>query len=205
MRLSEDPEDRGRDLPLRFSAFAQCDNSACQETATISGSGTENWVEDFPSPQLYCEFSPEYIYPSPDLFSIPVATPSNLRRAIQSAFVLSWGEYEACVNRIRTSVEMVLDSLPIPRTRPNHGGHESFLNLYERIENVDEKFPHIGAIKQHLQACRLLGNVGSHSNDVTKEDVFDALELLEAIVLVIYGEQARVTDLAESIVARHRK
>ena len=57
-RLSEDPEDRGNDLPLRFSSFAQCDNKACEETASIAGVGYERTVTGLGKPELFHEFFP---------------------------------------------------------------------------------------------------------------------------------------------------
>ncbi len=206
VRLEHEPGERGYDLPLRFSGLAQCDNNACRETATISGNGSENWVYDDADRQLYCKFSPTYISPSPDLFPIPTAVPIELRLRIQSAFVLCWGDYESCLNRVRVCVEMVLDFLQVPRSKINGKKKEIFLNLYDRIEIAKGTHPAIvTAIELHLNASRLLGNVGSHSGGLNKEEVFDALELLEAILDGVYNDHTRVAEVAKNIIATRSK
>lgn len=195
-RLTEDPEDRGRDLELRFSAMLQCDYQGCQETAAVSGVGQEKETYDLGHRELYVEFSPRFISPSPHLFPIPTATPAPIVELAKSAFVLSWGDYEACLNRIRLCVEMLLDGLRIPRfaTKP---GKRNRLKLHQRIELAQAKVP---STKPFLMAAKHLGNAGSHEGGLTRSDAFDAFDLLEAIVTALHGEQKKVIRLASRIV-----
>lgn len=196
-RLSEDPEDRGRDLELRFSAFLQCDNKACNETASVAGVGQEK-EEDYPGslPSYYGVFFPRFVSPSPHLFAIPATTPAAVASLIESAFVLSWGEYEACLNRIRTCLELILDGLRIKRFIISRKGRRARLSLDKRIELAEIKVP---STTPFFMAIKHLGNAGSHSGGLTREDAFDALDLLEAVVTTLYGHQKKVNRLAQKI------
>ena len=123
---------------------------------------------------------------------IPIATPAAIAELIKSAYVLSWGDYEACLNRIRVCLEMLLDALRIPRSALK-AGRRNPLNLHRRIELAQGKGP---STKPFLMAAKYLGNAGSHSGGLTRRDAFDAFDLLEAIVTALYGEQKNVARLA---------
>jgi hypothetical protein len=195
-RLVEDPSDRGNDLELRFSATLQCDNPACQETAAVAGIGQEKETYEQGHRELYVVLFPRFISPSPHLFSIPNATPASIADLIKSAFVLSWGDYEACINRVRVCLEMILDGLRIPRFAMK-AGRRNPLTLHRRIELAQAKAP---TTKPFLMAAKHLGNAGSHSGSLMRRDAFDALDLLEAVVTALYGEQKNVSRLALKIV-----
>lgn len=195
-RLDEDPEDRGNNLELRFSATLQCDYRACQETAAVAGIGQEKETYELGHRELYVVLFPRFISPSPHLFAIPTATPASIADLIKSAFVLSWGDYEACLNRVRVCLEMLLDRLRIPRSAMK-AGRRNPLTLHRRIELAQAKVP---STKPFLMAAKHLGNAGSHSGGLTRKDAFDALDLLEAIVTALYGEQKNVSRLALRII-----
>lgn len=195
-RLDEDPEDRGRDLELRFSATLQCDYRVCQETAAVAGRGEEKETYEHGHRELYVVLFPQFISPSPHLFLIPTATPTAIVELIKSAFVLSWGDYEACLNRIRVCLEVLLDGLRIPRSVIK-AGRRNQLTLHRRIELAQAKIP---STKPFLMAAKHLGNAGSHRGRLIRRDAFDAFDLLEAIVTALYGEQKNVTRLALKIV-----
>jgi hypothetical protein len=194
-RLSEDPEDRGNDLELRFSALLQCDYNGCQESASVAGIGLEKETYESGRRELYAVFFPTYVNPSPDLFPIPTAAPAKLQMNIRSAFVLSWGDYDACLNRVRLCLETLLDLVSIPRSS-GKGGTRQPLNLHRRIEMAHSRFP---GMKPFLMAAKHLGNAGSHLSGLKKDDVFDCFDLLEAVVIGIYGDHKRVARLANRI------
>lgn len=196
-RLDEDPSDRGNDLELRFSATLQCNYQACKETAAVAGVGHEKETYEQGHRELYVVLFPRFISPSPHLFAIPTATPASIADLIKSAFVLSWGDYEACLNRVRMCLEMLLDGLRIPRSAMSKKGQRKPLNLHQRIERAQAKVP---STNPFLMAAKHLGNAGSHSGGLTRSDAFDALDLLETIVTAIYGEQKNVSRLALRIV-----
>jgi Domain of unknown function (DUF4145) len=195
-QLEQDPEDRGNDLELRFSAMLQCDNRTCQETATIAGVGEEKSTYETGHHELYVVLYPKFISPSPNLFQIPAATPACIVTMAKSAFVLSWGDYEACLNRVRSCLELLLNNLRIPRSALK-AGKRKLHTLHRRIELAQAKAP---MTSPFLMAAKHLGNAGSHGSAVTRNDVFDALDLLGAIIEALYGEEKKIKNLAVKIV-----
>jgi len=131
--LDEEPEDRGNDLELRFSAMLQCDYRGCQETATVSGVGQEKATHESGHRELYVVLFPRFISPSSHLFTLPAAIPAPVAKLIESAFALSWGDYEACLNRVRVCLELLLDGLHIPRSAQK-AGRKNTLTLHRRVE-----------------------------------------------------------------------
>ena len=198
-QLDEDPEDRGNGLELRFSAMLQCDYRGCQDTATVVGVGEEKATYESGHRELYVVLLPRFISPSPHLFALPSATPAPVARLIESAFVLSWGDYEACLNRVRVCLEVLLDSLHIPRSATK-AGRRNALTLHRRIELAQAKIP---STRPFLMAAKHLGNAGSHHGGLTRAYAFDALDLLEAVVTALYGEHKNVNRLALKIVRNH--
>ena len=194
--LDEDPEDRGNDLELRFSAMLQCDYRGCQETATVSGVGREKATHESGHRELYVVLFPRFISPSPHLFTLPAAIPAPIAKLIESAFALSWGDYEACLNRVRVCLEVLLDGLRIPRSTQK-AGRRNTLTLHRRVELAQAKVP---ITKPYLMAAKHLGNAGSHHGELTRADAFDILDLLEAVVTALYGEHKTVNRLALKIV-----
>lgn len=125
----------------------------------VAGVGQEKETDDPGDRQLYAVLFPQFISPSPHLFQIPTATPALIVDLIRSAFVLSWGDYEACINRVRTCMERLLDSIKIRRFSINKGKRNR-LTLHDRILSAQNKVP---SAKPFLMAAKHLGNPGSHS------------------------------------------
>jgi hypothetical protein len=194
--LEQDPGGRGNDLELRFSAMLQCDNSSCQETAAIVGVGKERSTYETGTFELYQEFYPKFISPSPNLFQIPTTTPPGIVHLAKSAFNLSWGDYEACLNRIRSCLELLLNELRIPRYR-RKPGKRTLHTLHKRIELSQAKASLLNPL---IMAAKHLGNAGSHGRALSRNDVFDALDLLETITKTLFGGDKKVRHLASQIV-----
>ena len=96
-------------------------------------------------------------------------------------------------------LEMLLDGLRIPRSAIK-AGRRNILTLHRRIELAQDKAPSTKPLKHFLMAAKHLGNAGSHNDGFTRRDAFDAVDLLEAIVVALYGEQKNVSRLALRIV-----
>ena len=193
-------------ITYRFVALMTCDKPDCKDPVVVHGMGTVGpddgggWEQHFSD-----MFYPKLVFPSPDLFEIPSRCPKAVAERIRKAFVLSWGEYDACGNQIRIALELVLNEQHVPRFTVAKG-KRSLLTLHSRID----KFAALGARKnKHLsdlmKAVKWLGNIGSHAfaesiENLTASDVFDALDLLQYIVDELYGSgMSRLTALARRI------
>ncbi len=106
------------------------------------------------------------IYPTLNLFKIPTSCPQPVKDELIKSFALYWTDLEACANKIRISIELLLDSLNIPTNI-----------LHRRINEYPDE-----AIKSSLLAIKWIGNFGSHADTLTKEDILDAYEIIYKIL-----------------------
>jgi len=124
---------------------------------------------------------------------------------IRTAFVSSWGAYEAAANQIRVALELLLTERRIPRYT-SKDGRRKVLTLHSRIDKFaatsSAKTRHLGEL---MKAVKRLGNVGSHCSadgrgKLRKADVYDALDLLQYVVDELYSKPStKMARLAKQI------
>lgn len=169
----------------RFVAMLKCDNKQCRDSAVASGAGTVDAQPDERMERLeYIDvLHPTYVNPSPPLIDIPKRCPDVVVDELRAAFVASWGDFPAAGNHIRAAVEHLLDALGVNKTNGRKGAARRFLTLHTRIGNL--KAAH-HAVRDELMAIKWLGNAGSHIGGLTRESVFDALDIFEAVLHGLY-------------------
>jgi len=57
---------------------------------------------------------PKGIYPAPPIITVPTATSRAVAVELDAAFALFWVDLSSCANKIRVSLERLLDSLGLP-------------------------------------------------------------------------------------------
>ena len=184
----------------RFSCFMTCSDNACKEIAICigmyrpSGGMLVNIETNDITPEFIIE--PRVFYPSPPMIQIPNSTPEPVARALNLAFEFYWQDFDACVSKVRSSVEFLLDHYSISRTKSNG----KFLPLNDRInmlksENFDSYW---------LHALRIIGNLGTHES-VTEEETLNAIEIYEIILNFAFGtnSSARADELARLLSTRN--
>jgi hypothetical protein len=186
----------------RFVALLRCDNGRCAEPAVAHGEGR---VELDPEEGSEDAFYPRFIYPSPDLFTIAKGCPPALAVQIRRAFVLSWGDYDACANQTRIALERLLTEQRVPAYSIKNG-HRRFLSLHSRIErfadSTSTKTKHLSDL---MKAVKWLGNVGSHglpdnAKRLNRSDIFDAFDLLQYVLDELYTKKSsNLSKLAREI------
>lgn len=164
-------------IHTRFVAMLTCDNTLCGESAAVAGTGL---VEEFDYEdehgyrQCHAEvFFPKYFSPSPALINVPKKCPRNVAAELAAAFVSSWGDFNAAGNCIRSAVELLLDELQVPRKG----------KLHHRLEGMKDSHP---TVQEHLLAIKWIGNAGSHGDALTRSDIFDALDIFEHVLELLY-------------------
>lgn len=190
-------------VEYRFTALLKCDNSACREVAPVAGLGEVDEVPDERMERLeYVEqFFPTYFDPSPILISIPTRCPASVREQLQASFSASWTDANSAANRIRVAVELLLDSLRIPRTRKAKNGRRHRQSLHERIESLPQQR---AEIKDLLLAIKWLGNYGTHETTLTQDSVYDALDIFEVVLTSLYSEHPRRIKQLVKVVNKRR-
>jgi hypothetical protein len=193
-------------ITLKFSALLQCSNLRCQEPYSISGRGhiEENSCCDDSRDDYLRYYHAEFFSPAPLVFPIPKAIPFEIRRDILRAFGCFLGDPEAAGNMIRSAIEKVLDFQKISRfverkrIEPSVGRAKKTLrSLHSRIEEFGLKH------KDHaerLLAIKWIGNVGSHSEGVTIDNILDAFEILNFALDELFAQRTkRVSSLVKAI------
>lgn len=196
-----DEEDAG----LVFAGSLSC--GGCEGTVVFSGAcGVERaYSEDT---QVGWEWStyyiPHFFYPSLKLIEFPKGDliPSQLSAAITSSFSLFWADLDACSNRLRMSLELLLDGIGVPRKLRDTASRD--MTLHQRIERIDsDKF---NAIKRMFEALKLVGNEGSHELGVTsRSDVLDCYEMIEHCLHIVYpppSQEQRLLEMANHLIAK---
>jgi hypothetical protein len=189
------------DITYRFTARLKCGESACCDEAVILGLGGveleqthEGWGE-----AKY--FSPRFCLPMPDLISIPQNCPSPIASELRAGFALYWADRAASANRIRAAIERVMDYFRIPRRRKTSNGKFDRLSLHKRLE-LFEKVDKV--VSRRLTAVKWFGNTGSHEREITRDEVLDALEIMEDALIELFEQRTRRMDeLTRTLMKTH--
>lgn len=177
-----------------FSAHLYCSNTQCKEKVVICGtySSAERGFLEF-----YKVFEPDFIFPAPDIFSIHENYPDDIKSETRKAFSLFWIDRDAAGNRIRSIVEMLLDHLKVKKRELTKKRKYRKLSLHNRILEYHPKNPDIG---EQLFAIKWLGNFGSHSNGLTKDDLLDDFEMIEFVLDKLFVKnRKRLSSMARRI------
>jgi hypothetical protein len=179
-----------------FSAILQCNR--CKEKVSCCGDGgyqqEERWDEEG---EVTIDYMPiyfvRYFSTSMRIFVPSNKVPSSVRNSLYKSFLVFFCDIGAAANHVRQCVEEILTHAGIP-TKNDKG---EFVTLGRRIElfkAIDEENAH------RLNALRWIGNFGSHPETLTKDDVFDAYDILEIVLEDRYvGHQRSVRDRVDQI------
>lgn len=200
-------DDEGWDpdwIEYTFTAWGQCSYARCKQLFSIAGTGgVGQYSTEDGDEETYSYFSPKYCNPMPDLIAMPPKCPETVRNALRTAFALYWNNHEACSNRIRVALELLMDHLQVPRKRKTKAGKFSDLTLHSRLEVLSQRPSDVGP---QLMALKWLGNTGSHDGQVSRDDLLDAFEILEhTLQELIEQRSARVAALAAQLTRKHAK
>lgn len=169
-------------VSLVFNGIMKC--NLCPETVVFSGIGHieqdhPNWPEYHGA--TYDEvFEPKFFYPA-----IPIIKPINSDsipketiKLIKKSFELYWCDPSACVNKLRSSIEALLDFYGVKRKEQTKSGKIRPLTLHERIEELKALKGSKHSIL--LSAIKWLGNSGSHTiNGIQHQNALDAYQIIE--------------------------
>jgi hypothetical protein len=182
---------------FRYSVLLKCNNQDCQERISSCGHGYVREAIDGEDKYgvlitNYAEvFVPEYFYPALKVFSISKKYPDEVVREIESSFKLFFSDPPASANYIRKAVDAILTNRKIKRYVVNNKRKRVLMNLHNRIVEFEKSKP--DAAKK-LFAIKWLGNEGSHTDKITKNDVLDAYEILESVLDELYVGYVRLLE-----------
>lgn len=166
-----------------FSIHLKCNN--CSETVAVSGFMAE---ENYPSDEelgIQRRIVPISFFPAPKIIEIPNSCPANVKKILSETFGLYWLDLGSCANKIRISIEVLLNELSVISKKATKKG-DTDLSLHSRLEIFEKTNPDVA---KHLMAIKWIGNAGSHFSELSSEDVLDAYELLEFSLEKLYNDR----------------
>ena len=176
----------------RWSASMRCDESTCGEVIHMIGDIEVVETDiDLPGGDSTWAYEKvlriQAVFPAPPLFWISNNVPRKVKEQLDIAFRMYWTDVSACVARIRTAVERLLDDQSVPKerllTKGKKAGKMHRMDLSERIDSFASGSAH----KDQLQGLRNIGNLGTHgTEDVEDSDLFDAVDVLEFVLTGVY-------------------
>ncbi|TXI50492.1 MAG: DUF4145 domain-containing protein [Lysobacter sp.] len=172
-----------------FVAMLRCDNSDCNESVCTSGVGRVEQFIDHENVQIEYvdQFYPKWVSPSPRLISIPEEAATLLGDSLGRCFSNAWGDFAGAGNHLRKAVEILIEHF------------ESENNLDRGKKKLHDRIialrPICGDVSDKLLAIKWIGNSGSHIDDLSQDDIFDALDILEWVLSELFDNTKRKIDL----------
>jgi hypothetical protein len=163
-----------------FSIHLKCTN--CSEIVAVSGLMTE---DNYPEEGDTAIITPISFFPAPKIIEIPRACPKSVTKILNESFGLYWLDVSSCANKIRISIEVLLNELNVP-DKKTINKKEQKITLHGRINEFTKANKDVG---EFLSAIKWIGNAGSHLSEITRDNVLDAYELLDFSLELLYSEK----------------
>lgn len=170
-------------IERRFAALLTCNFKNCGEVVAIQGnvSITEvyDWGDQGDQTREWIEaFEPRSLSPAPLPIRPAEDTPELVKGCLREAGSLIWQSAESAANQVRQAVEYLMDEQNVSKATP-----PVFTPLHNRIKEFEKKD---GKNAEILLAVKWLGNSGSHVGGLTRDDVFDAFDMVELVLNNLY-------------------
>lgn len=167
----------------RFAGLLTCDFGNCGDLVAIHGDvsveDSFDYDHDGQLVQEYVDrFKPRSLLPAPLPIRPPEGTPELVTASLREAAGLIWQSAEGAANQVRQAVEHLMDEQGVKKSAPG-----AFLSLHNRIKEFECKDAKNAEI---LLAVKWLGNSGSHAGGLTRDDVLDAFDMVELVLVNLY-------------------
>lgn len=176
-------------IEYAFVALLRCDNTDCKESVCASGIGGVEQIIDFENREegYFDHFRPKWMTPSPRMISIPADAVDLLGDSLDRCFSNAWGDYSGAGNHLRKAVEIFVEYLESQNNmqKASKSLHDRIVALSSTNSDISEK----------LLAIKWVGNSGSHASDLTQNDIFDALDILEWVLSEVFENSKKKIDL----------
>ena len=189
----------------------KCDEDACQEAAVLAGGAATrqevDWNQATNEGEVYelRYVTPHTIVPAPRVFRYSgPAVLKGVQAQIDRASSLYWADPSAAVAALRTGVEVLLDSVSIPRTAEKKRGGERRLTMKERLAIYEKRAPS-NQSRLAVRALTELGHQGAHEVSLGHDQALDAFRIMEAALEALFSPETRpLHDLMAQIAALGR-
>jgi hypothetical protein len=180
------------ELAEKFSGLLVCDNKYCNDIVTVSGNASPVRIydeEDYSNQLYYKLLRPEFFSPPLKIFPLKQEYPARVRDILEKSFSLFFVDSDSCGNKIRISVEALLDELGVECKKGE--------SLHARIKNNKKTNDFVREI---MLSIKWIGNYGSHNDSISRIDLLDAYEMMNAILDELYDNYSnKLKALSKSI------
>lgn len=179
-----------------FSCLLRCSRQACREHVALSGQTIylEEFNDEMTERWYVSGYRPMNFYPPLPLFLPPEKCPEEIYDMLAEISALIPAHPASAVNIMRTVLEMMLDSIGVPREKAefNKKGQKIRLTTHQRITDYPDM---LEPNNEAFMALKWLGNHASHGGlKVTRSAIDDACILIEHLIEFLFSESPDVKD-----------
>jgi hypothetical protein len=173
----EHSDDRGV-----FSTTLHCSNSACHQGVAILGDYSCHLIDnDYRQMAVDTIYRVRDIHPAILLIDFSdKLTPEPIAGALHRSFSLYWRDPQSCAVAIRTAIEGIAGRLG--QAAKQNG---KFVSLEKRLSNLNAQ--HTDAVEA-AKAIKDIGNDGAHGDEVDRDKLLNAYELLEIELRSLFND-----------------
>lgn len=184
-----------------FSGIYKCNDVSCNAVMAVVGTLQKDVEIPLYNDTMdidYADFyTPLFFYPNLRLFKLSDQITKEIIDQIDLSFSLFFSDLSSCANKIRITIEMILDDIKAPKYKIMGSKKRHVFNLHGRILHYKKKNK---ALAELMLAIKFIGNEGSHKGALELNDVLDAYEILYQIVDTAYVKQRlKALNLAREI------
>lgn len=162
---------RGEDDGV-FSILLKCADYPCNQGVAVLGDYSSRIV-DAHTYETEITYTVRDAHPAIMLFDVAEKLiPEMVRVPLLRSFALYWRDPQACAAAIRTTIEALVDTLGVSRTKDGKR-----VSLGQRLRRL-ETSPH-AQIVEAAKAIKDIGNDGAHGDAVDRGKLLASYELLE--------------------------
>lgn len=199
----DDPHSDPDQSTYVFTAMLKC--VSCENMVAMTGTSYLSQEYDDHTNRswsYYPYLQPRYFVPALQIIAPPENddVPKPILKALATSFSLFWHDLDACANRLRVLVELLLNAMGAPRrVKPTARGD---MSLHDRIEQLGPTS--FSSFKPMLLALKLVGNEASHElGQLSRQDLLDSYEIIDHCLQGVFrppDQTERITNLANNLI-----
>ncbi len=179
-----------------FSCLLRCSRQACREHVALSGQviSLEEFNDEMTERWYQSGYRPKHFYPPLPLFLPPEKCPAEIFDMLDEISALIPSHPASAVNIMRTVLEMMLDSIGVPREKAelNKKGQKIQLTTHKRISDYSAM---LEPKNEAFMALKWLGNHGSHGGSkITRSAIDDACVIIGDLIEFLFSESPDVKE-----------
>lgn len=162
----------------KFTAFMTC--TSCNDNLTVTGLSQEHTKKDTDKKQFPSLYKIDHFSVPVPMFKINPMVPASIQFELLGAFNYFHIDTNSSASKLRRAIERFCSELGVKDN-----------SLARQIKELREAYP---TEADFLNTLRLVGNEGTHSDNVNEDDLLLAFDIVEE-VLAIFPKLAKLERL----------